>query len=489
VTGSGETVIECRQITFDDDAVGLQRGRRQSRYVFDAQGGLTSAEIKDHLGNRLALEIISGEMHVGGQSRPIGEQITLILERNMAALSALLLEGTLSHGVTSFAALVPETGTLLPFSLTPCEEGWRSTLGETLVLDESGKILLLRPPASDFIFERTSRAFPKWTLEEDRPVLAYRQPTTLCVEELLLVIGTATRPATLARPLDEKSLRASGVFIGGTGVYDRHGIAAGLDIGYHHLLDDLAEEGIATLRYEKFASSVISLEEAETAQGFAEFCAQARQALTWLAAQSWKRSAPNVAIGHSLGGLVALSLAGDEKACDAVVLLNTPGRPFRHIIGEQQGWFAHASETSVNAAQDLASFNRHFIEALEAEAEWTPATVDARILALKRKRKLYRDLLDLDPITLLHRGRCPIIIVQGAADVQVTLKDAARLAQACEAIGRPCHVLIEDGLDHLLKRNAASGLKILQTYRDRRRRIPIALVRKIAKTVRSVLGD
>ncbi|MBF0246929.1 MAG: hypothetical protein HQL36_02485 [Alphaproteobacteria bacterium] len=78
---------------------------------------------------------------------------------------------------------------------------------------------------------------------------------------------------------------------------------------------------------------------------------------------------------------------------------------------------------------------------LESGGKWTAETVDARLLPLKRKRKLYGEILDLDPTTLVAQGRCPVLIVQGAADVQVGVKDAKFLTRACQVNLLPenCH--------------------------------------------------
>ena len=94
--------------------------------------------------------------------------------------------------------------------------------------------------------------------------------------------------------------------------------------------------------------------------------------------------------------------------------------------------------------------------------------------------------MHLDPCDFVPRGGCPLIVVQGTRDVQVSWKDACLLRDAALAAGRPVEIFKEGGLDHLLKRSKAIGLDALKVYRDRRRRIPIALIRKLARAMRSV---
>lgn len=491
-TGRGAMTIECRQVMFDLDAAGLHRSRRQSTHTFDKNGHLVSAHIKDYLGNRIAIRIKSGKMHIGDQSRPVDDPITFVLEQNMVALSVVLLESAADTGGAAFVALAPETGTFLPYSIQRQGAVYQSNLGETFAIGPDGMIETMRPSASDFVFKRASRRFPAWSLDAVCPVLEYRPPGHIWTEEKKLRLGGNKAPAveaTLARPLDGNRAIAAGVFIGGTGVYDRHGVSAGFDVGYHQLLDDLAAQGVSSLRYEKFSPDAASLEEAEGRQGFDDLCDQANRGLSWLSGQSWTKKHPRIAIGHSLGGLVALALAGRGDDLDMIVLLNTPGRTLREVTKDQHGWFLQQSEASPKASKESAALRRDLIKALESDKEWNPDTVDGRILALKRKRKLYRDILDLDPCVLVKQGACPVIIVQGTTDIQVSTTDAHRLARACETAQRPYRLLLADGLDHLLKRNAETGLKALRVYRDRRRRVPIALIRQIAETVRQIIPN
>jgi len=476
VLNDGGKSIECRQVTFDNPSIGLSKSRRQSSYVFNATDKLISADLKDHNGNHV---------HIDQDT-----SINFILEQNMMALSAMLLEGLKIQHHETLSALVPETGATIPYEVNCLGQTLQTSLKEAFSIGSDGRISTIQPSACDFVFERCQRRFPRWSLDNNPKPMHYRPPDTIRVQDTTLKIspdGTAHREATFVQPKTLGDMIASGVFIGGTGVYNRHGFTASFDIGYHQLLDDLAGEGIASLRYEKFDPTAISLEEAEGDLGFKELCTHATNALSWLSNKTSSKSQPKIAIGHSLGGLVALKLSAQQNDLDAIVLLSTPGRPLREILQEQQGWFLKESEMSKGAAKESSALSQVFIKALEDDAEWTLETVDARILAFKRKRKLYSTVLNLDPCKLVAQGQCPVIIVQGTTDVQVASEDANKLAKACEEAGRPYHLLLEDGLDHLLKRNTETGLKALRIYKDRRRRIPITLIRKIAKAVKELI--
>lgn len=491
-TPGGGSIVECRQVTFDVKSAGLRRERRQSTYAFDRAGHLVSADLGDHLGNRLSILAGDDVVSFDGRNVPLPEPVTLVLERNMVALIAVLLEAAGTGSGGTFHALAPETGTLLPYRIDREDAFLRGSMHDEYHLDDAGRISRIDVAASEFAFVRMARAFPGWSLDGVSADRAYRPPETIRVEDVDLEFGETdpmNRAATLARPLRESETLAGGVFIGGTGVCDRHGRTSGIDIGYHRLLDDLAGLGLASLRYEKFDPSAATLEQAESALDFDRLCRDARQAGAWLRQQEWTETIPRLAVGHSLGGLVALHLAAQESTCpDGVLLLNTPGRPFRRIMAEQQGWALQQVGTSQETEREISALNRAFIAALEREEDWTDVNVDSRFLPLRRRRRLYRQILDLDPAHLVRRGTCPVVIVQGNADVQVSVKDAERLADACRDAGRPHRLLIGDGLDHLLKRNRETGLAALRVYGDRRRRVPMALLRRIVRAIQAVLG-
>ena len=488
--GSRGWEIECRQIMLDVEAVGIRSSRRQSHYCFDAQGDLTSALIHDHFGNHLAVSVKADQLIVGDQRRPLEEPINFVLESNMVALSAVQLEQNMPHGAIKYRAFLPETGACIPYELTLCDDGHESSLGERYGLDRDRRIVSLRLAQPDFECRRGQRAFPKWSLTSLPPRFIYHPPDTIRVQEKQMPFGASTKSnwdATLVRHLGQGDPIAAAVFVGGSGVYNRHGFTPSFDIGYHQLLDDLAAEGIASVRYEKFDPTAVSLDEAEGKLGFDELSENARAWMAWLDNQRWAKTIPKILIGHSLGGLVALELSRRETPLDMIVLLSTPGRTFRQVTKEQHGWFLKTATTSRLADRESDHQRREFIKALESKDEWTPENVDGWILAQKRVRKLYRSILDMDPCEMVSYGQCPILIVQGTADVQVANEDAARLVAACERAQRPHQVIYAAQLDHLLKKNSKTGFAALNAYADRRRRIPIALIRQIAKAIKAVV--
>lgn len=478
--------VQCRQEIFDTPELGLSKSRRQSEYAFDSDGVLTSAKLWDQNGNHVAYAFTPEQMRVGGQSRRLNKPLTFVVEQNMMAFSVAQLESSLRASRHISDAFVPESGNILPYEVSMLDGQMCTNLGEIFVWDASGHVEKVRLETSDFEFEKSSHPFPRWSLTGVKSRCTYTPPGHVHVEDVDVPIGDPTglvRSGTVARPASNAKEFAAAIFIGGTGVYNRHGYTTTIDIGYHQLLDDFASEGVSSLRYERFDPNAANLKEAEGGLGFEDICDHAEQALDWLAEQPWALSLPKIIIGHSLGGLVALELSTRRDDLDAIVLLSVPGRTFREVVQEQQGWFLQNGQNSTETTREIEALNQAIVTALERDEAWTKETVDARILALGRKRKLYGEILDIDPAKLVSKGTCPIILVQGTADVQVGVKDAQRIGRAAQKSRRLHRVHVEKDLDHLLKRNRERGLKALKLYSDRRRRIPIRLIRQIVRSL------
>ncbi|HEB79223.1 MAG TPA: alpha/beta fold hydrolase, partial [Rhodospirillales bacterium] len=260
------------------------------------------------------------------------------------------------------------------------------------------------------------------------------------------------------------------------------------DIGYHQLLDDLARQGIATVRYEKFDQRASNPVEAEGAIDFPTLCRDAERWLEWLDGPSWADDLPRFLIGHSMGGTVALSLSAEHSEISTCLLLSAPGRPLRQVIDSQAAWNQEHAPSSNEANAEAQRMRRALLDALALDGEWTEDNVDKKLLPMKHKRRFLKSVIHIDPCDFVSQASCPLIVVRGTADVQVFAEDADLLLDAAERAGRPVEFIEAEDLDHLLKRNRKTGLDALAAYRDRRRRIPIALIRRIAKAVGSVIG-
>lgn len=460
-----EPAIECFQRMADLPAIGLRKSQKHSIHRFDLAGRPLGGFIEDSRGNRVEF---------GPR-----QDVDLVLEANMFPLTVIALELFLGHKGGCYRARLPETGEVIQYEIQTKADTLQSSLGERFIFGQDGYVSEIEFPTSEFTVSRSLRRLPSWKSTPPTSSRSYEPPSDLLVETIT-IDGI---DATCARPEVSGKTRAAAVFVGGTGVYDRHGLTARGDLGYHQILDGLARFGIASVRYQKFDPACANIAEAEERLDFKALCSGAGRWLDWLAHQDWSRDLPKILIGHSLGGLVGLALAAYRHDISCLVLLSTPGQPFRRVIEMQNDWMQTQLGLSEASISDSQALRTALLAALEQEVAWDRETVDGRLLPWRRQHRLFRSILDLDPCDLARRGRCPLVIVQGGNDIQVPPHDAYLLRHSARSAGRTVTLLEYRDLDHLLKRNRAVGMAALGGYFDRRRKVPVSLVRELASNL------
>ncbi|MCA9284813.1 MAG: alpha/beta hydrolase [Phycisphaerales bacterium] len=272
---------------------------------------------------------------------------------------------------------------------------------------------------------------------------------------------------TLVLPQRTKDQRVPAVLlIPGSGPTDRDGNqlpALRTDL-LKSIATRLANDGIATLRFDKRACARYAASWPKTAEelnaifGWEEFAGDVAGAYAFLRGDAHIDSSRVAVLGHSEGGLLALQLAHDtspDRAPAALVLCATAGRTLDKLIPEQV----------------LASLRRSGIGGPKA-AELL-AQLDEAIVAVRDTRKLpdrvppaYTALFNptvidilhayftIDPAVLAAAYRGPVLVVNGANDVQVSAeRDAPVLKKAFDdrAIDATCELFIVPATSHNLK--------------------------------------
>jgi pimeloyl-ACP methyl ester carboxylesterase len=276
--------------------------------------------------------------------------------------------------------------------------------------------------------------------------------------------GTLLRPDGSARP-------PVVLLIGGSGPTDRNGNQGGMGAGeLRQLAEQLAEKGIASLRYDKRGvgrSITPGLQEKDLVlKSFVD------DAVAWC---DWLRQRPDlgpvVVIGHSEGGLIAM-LAARREPVAGIVLLATPGRKLGDIIrGQLQGIGMEA------ALQSEAS---NIIAALE-RGETIP-NVSPGLQALFRPsvQPFMISELAVDPAKELGALALPVMIVSGGHDLQISATDAALLSAA-----RPDAVRLDmPEMNHVLKTTPADRAGQQEAYASANVPLAAGLSDAIARFVR-----
>lgn len=285
---------------------------------------------------------------------------------------------------------------------------------------------------------------------------------------------SVTLKATMLAPAGKPE--AAVVILPGSGPTDRDGNSplgvAGAT--YQVLAEGLAQNGVASLRMDKrglYGSASLAVDpNAVTVEVLADDAAAWARELkvrtglkcVWLA-------------GHSEGGLVAL-IAGARPNDDicGLLLIAAPGRPLAAVLREQlQGNPANAPVLP----QAL-----HALDELEAGRKVDTTGMHPGLLALFRPA--VQDFLIVmfrqDPAKLAASIDKPMLILQGDADIQVTVEDATAL----KAAQPKATMVVLAGVNHILRPGTSDRAETRANYANPSPTLAPGVVERIAAFVK-----
>jgi hypothetical protein len=244
------------------------------------------------------------------------------------------------------------------------------------------------------------------------------------------------------------------LIIAGSGPTDRDGNSA-LNLRsniYKLLAEGLAANGISTLRYDK--RGVGASKEAMTAEQDLRFQTYVDDAKGWAHELSVRVGVKRVwLIGHSEGALIGERVAEDNPEICGLILISGAGRKASDVLREQ-------FETSLPEPLKQQALDA----ILELESGRQIASPPPQLLGLFRPsvQAYMISWLSLDPAAILAALKQPVFILQGDSDIQVSVKDAERLAAARS----DTHLTILNGVNHVLKNAPRDRAANLATYND-----------------------
>ena len=244
------------------------------------------------------------------------------------------------------------------------------------------------------------------------------------------------------------------VIVAGSGPTDRNANGPFINTNAYAMLAwGLAEEGIASLRYDKRGIGMSAGEGGDpTSLTTDHYVADVAAAATALASDA--RFSKVVLLGHSEGAGHALQAANRGAPQSGVVMVAAQGRVLTEVLHEQ---FARQADSTTVATVDSA-FAR-FVRG-DDPGEVPPI---AQPLINPMYRNFLRSWAAYDPQSEARGFAGPLLILQGTTDVQVTMEDAELLHAAQP---RAMLVRLED-VNHVLKSIASSDLQAqMETYRD-----------------------
>jgi pimeloyl-ACP methyl ester carboxylesterase len=257
---------------------------------------------------------------------------------------------------------------------------------------------------------------------------------------------------------------------------------------YSQIADQLAQQGIASLRYDKRAigaSTPLPLpknpqqptpQELKAMQDFVawdNFVGDARATLMYLQQQPEIDPARTALIGHSEGSIIVGQVAAAEQGLAhppaALVLISAPGRPIDVILREQ---IAHQLEQqpTIPAAFVLSKYDEIIgslrqtgkpsaaaFQDLKSNSE-VPPQLTQNLMALFQPYldEFWQGELQVDPAATIKHYSGPVLVLKGAKDTQVFVNEDTPLLDAALKSRTP------DDHQIVIVPNASHNMKFVQ---------------------------
>ena len=280
----------------------------------------------------------------------------------------------------------------------------KAELMATFAIDGAGKI-------TGFVVQPAQSAAPAPTVAADAPHIE---------RDLPVGDGERALPGTLAMPKGDGPFPAV-VLVHGSGAHDRDE-TIGPNKPFLDIARGLAAQGIAVLRYEKrtrarpqdFAGGVPGVDEETTFDAV-----HAVDALRKAEGIDPKRV---FVLGHSLGGMMAPRIAAMSGHVAGLVLLAAPARPLLDIVIEQNRRLAVLDDGKTSDAE------RDAINALvqQVRSVRDAATDAAAKGPMGLSAGYWRSADGVDAVAEAQRVNLPMLVLQGARDIQVVDADWQR---------------------------------------------------------------
>lgn len=268
--------------------------------------------------------------------------------------------------------------------------------------------------------------------------------------------GPGPLKGTMLAPADRPPGPAI-LILAGSGPTDRNGDnPLGVKGATYRLLaEGLAARGVTTLRVDKrgmFASGPAAAD--PNAVTVVDLAADAH---LWAATLKAETGAPCVwLLGHSEGGLVALIAGQNPKDICGLILAAAPGRRLSDVLREQL--------TANPANAPILGQALPAIDALEAGKPVDVTGMHPALLSLFRPniQGFLMVMFKQEPAKLAAAYKGRILILQGDADIQVSVEDARLLAAAHP----DARLMVLPGVNHLLKTGSRERAATVANYAD-----------------------
>ncbi len=276
-------------------------------------------------------------------------------------------------------------------------------------------------------------------------------------EQEVTIAGTYNLAGTLTIPQSREEKYPLILFVHGSGEVDRNENAKGMPINAFKELSDLAaEQGFATLRYDK--RGIGQSEGDYFAAGFFDLVDDAVYALQFAKQHPEIDDERIILLGHSEGCLV-IPAVHQKIPVQGMILLSGSAEPLSVTTEWQRRQLIEDMHNTTGFTGWLLRFLKADQKFLKMNDELTTkiTSTDKDVIRFKGKKinaKWNREHGQFDVREYLSEIDCPVLAITGTKDVQVKpeqVKDICHLVQGqCEyhLIENMTHILRKTDVDH-----------------------------------------
>ena len=264
------------------------------------------------------------------------------------------------------------------------------------------------------------------------------------------------------------------LMISGSGPTDRDGNTQGLpgrNNSLKYLAEALGRHGIASIRYDKRGigkSAFSAIKEKDLK--FENYIDDAKAWVSWLKKQN--KYTKLFILGHSEGSLIGM-VAAQQSDIDGFISIAGTGKPASDIIIEQ---------TKNQFTPDLVKETERIINELKNGKFVKTLPPVLNPLFRESVQPYLISWFNYDPAKEIAKLNCPILIVQGTTDIQVSIEDAKILKDA----NKHSKVCLIKGMNHVLKEVSKNMQKQLASYSDPSLPVSDSLITEITSFIKSL---
>ncbi|HZH86144.1 MAG TPA: alpha/beta hydrolase [Brumimicrobium sp.] len=237
------------------------------------------------------------------------------------------------------------------------------------------------------------------------------------------------------------------IIIPGSGPTDRNGNSMLVQgNSYRFLAEDLAKEGIASLRYDKL---MIGKSKSDLTEQDLTFEKNVGQVTAWIDYLKKKKYNNIILIGHSEGSLIGM-LAAQQREVSKFISLSGPGRNIEEVLIQQLS----------EQAPELIIEIQTILSVLKQGKMVDNVSPELSSLFRTSIQPYIISWLKYSPKNEIEKLEIPVLILHGSTDIQITEEDAKLQKE-----GNPkAKLIIIEEMNHVLKEASDNKDENMKTY-------------------------